>query len=132
MLETLQAAMKQAMFAKDTARLSVIRMLISEVKNESYTTQKKRSPEEVVAAYHKKLVKAKDEFASNVEFAAKVDAELKIVSEFLPESLTEDGVRLIISNANLTEISMKTVMPLLKGKVFDGKMVQNLIGSFKL
>ena len=137
MLETLQAAMKKAMLAKDTIRLSVVRMLISEVKNENFTTQKKRTPDEVVAAYRKKLAKIKEEFSSrtdqkSIDFSNIVDAEIKIVSEFLPDALTEDDVRVIISNANLTDISMKTVMPLLKGKVFDGKMVQNLIGSFKL
>ena len=46
MLEKLQAAMKQSMLAKETERLSVIRMLISEVKNEAFTTQKKRTPED--------------------------------------------------------------------------------------
>lgn len=130
MLEKLQAAMKQSMLAKESARLSVIRMLISEVKNESFTTQKKRTPDEVVTAYLKKLTKAKEEFASSTDFVAKVEAEIKIVSEFLPKALTEEDICNLITEAKLPEVSLKTVMPLLKGKVFDGKLAQSIIANW--
>lgn len=130
MLEKLQAAMKQAMLAKETDRLSVIRMLIAEVKNEAFTTQKKRTPDEVVTAYLKKLTKAKEEFASSAEFVAKVEAEIKVVSEFLPVALTEKDIQDLIKDANLAEVTMRTVMPLLKGKVFDGKMAQNIVSNW--
>lgn len=130
MLEKLQAAMKQAMLAKEADRLSVIRMLISEVKNEAFTTQKKRTADEVVTAYLKKLTKAKEEFANSAEFVAKVEAEIKIVSEFLPKALTEEDIRKLITEANLAEVSMKTVMPLLKGKVFDGKLAQSIVANW--
>lgn len=131
MLDKLQAAMKQAMLAKEADRLSVIRMLISEVKNEAFTTQKKRTADEVVTAYLKKLTKAKEEFASSAEFVAKVEAEIKIVSEFLPKALTEEDIRKLIAEAHLAEVSMKTVMPLLKGKVFDGKLAQSMVANWE-
>jgi len=38
MLNKLQDAMKDAMRSKDTDRLGVIRMLISEIKNEAFST----------------------------------------------------------------------------------------------
>ena len=102
------------------------------LKNENFTTQKKRTPDEVVTAYLKKLTKAKDEFDSrtddkSIEFVRSVKAEIEIVSEFLPKALNEKDIQDIITSANLTEVSMKTVMPLLKGKVFDGKMAQNIV-----
>ena len=84
MLSRLQEAMVAALRAKDTERLSVIRMLISEVKNEAYKEGAKRSAEEVVAGYLKKLNKAAEEFASKSEFVDKVKKEIKIVSQFPP------------------------------------------------
>jgi len=119
------------MRAKEADRLSVIRMLMAEVKNEAFSTQpKKRTPEEVVAAYLKKLNKAKDEFLDKVEFVAKLDAEISIVSEFLPKPLTEAEICEIIRAGNVTEVSMKTVMPLLKGKPCDGKLVQKIVSNW--
>jgi len=116
------------MRSKDADRLGVIRMLISEIKNEAFSTQpKKRTPEEVVSAYLKKLNKAKDEFKDKEAFVKKLDFEIGVVSTFLPAMLTEDEIRAIIVNANLVEVSMRTVMPLLKGKSFDSKLVQKII-----
>ena len=78
-------------------------------------------------AYLKKLNKAKDEFKDKEAFVKKLDFEIGVVSTFLPAMLTEDEIRAIIVNANLVEVSMRTVMPLLKGKSFDSKLVQKII-----
>jgi uncharacterized protein YqeY len=62
LLETLQEEMKKAMREKASDRLQVLRLLISEIKNEAYKEGKKRDSLEVVMAYHKRLVKAKEDF----------------------------------------------------------------------
>ena len=60
--EKLHEEMKTAMRDKNAKRLSVIRMLMSELKNEERKRPAKRTEEEVCFAYHKKLVKAVDLF----------------------------------------------------------------------
>lgn len=129
MLNRLQNEMKTALREKKTERLSVIRMLISEVKNEAFKEGQKKTAEEVVMGYHKKLVKAAEEFASKPEFSDKVKKEIEIVSEFVPQQLTKREIYEIIATAGLTEISMKTVMPLVKGRA-DGKLVKEIVDSF--
>ena len=130
MLNRLQEEMKIALKAKNTVRLSVVRMLISEIKNEAVSAaEKKRTAEEVVAAYLKKLTKAKTEFASKADFVAGLEAEIKIVEEFLPKMLSRDEIIAFIK-ANVTDVQMKTVMPLLKGKA-DGKLISDVVANWK-
>ena len=130
MLERLQEEMKKALKAKETARLSVIRMLISEIKNEAVSAaQTKRSPQEVVAAYLKRLNKAKEEFAMKADFVAGLEAEIKVVEEFLPKLMSREEIVAFIK-ANVSDVQMKTVMPLLKGKA-DGKLVADIVAQWK-
>jgi hypothetical protein len=122
--------MKKALKAKETVRLNVVRMLISEIKNEAVSAaEKKRTPEEVVAAYLKKLSKAKAEFSSRADYVAGLDAEIKVVEEFLPKMMSKDEIIAFIKS-NVTDVQMKTVMPLLKGKA-DGKLIADIIANWK-
>jgi len=121
--------MKEAMREKNAARLSVLRLLIAEVRNESFSTGKKRSEEEVVFAYLKRLTKAKEEFGDrDAVFKEKLNFEISVVEEFLPKLLTEEELRSKIKELELsgTPISLKTVMPVFKGKA-DAKMLQGII-----
>ena len=129
MMMRLQEEIKTALKNKDSDRLNVLRMLLSEVKNENFKEGKKRTPEEVIASYHKKLTKIKEDFAANVDFVANVDKELKVVSEFMPKFLDREEIVSLIRNANLTDVSMKTVMPLVKGKA-DSKLVQQIVSEW--
>jgi len=144
MLTRLQNEMITALKAKDTERLSVIRMLISEVKNESFKEGSKRSPDECILGYLKKLTKAVEEFADKPKFSDKVRREIKIVSEFVPKQMTRlEIIETIVKAASLTyngqylsinplpdlSITMKTVMPFVKGKA-DGKLVKEIVDWF--
>jgi uncharacterized protein YqeY len=129
MLDRLHENIKTAMRNKDTERLGVLRMLLSEVKNEAFKEGKKRTSEEVIMAYHKKLTKIKEEFASKTTFVESVAKELQIVSEFVPTMMSADEVIEFLKNANLSEVTMKTAMPLLKGKA-DSKTVQDVVASW--
>ena len=129
MLDRLQNEMKLALKSKDTERLSVIRMLISEVKNEAFKEGVKRSPEDVVISYFKKLNKAVEEFVSKPEFTDKVKREIAIVLEFVPKQMTREEIIDAITNEGIKDISMKTVMPFLKGKA-DGKLIKEVVDWF--
>jgi len=132
-LEKIQNEIKQAMRDKAAGRLSVLRLIVSEIKNESFSQGKKRTEDEVVMAYHKRLTKAKQEFGGkNETYDAQLDFEIKVTEEFLPKLLTEDEVRNQIKEleSNGTPIDMKNIMPIFKGKA-DPRVVQNLIKNWK-
>lgn len=86
LLTKLQEDMKQALKAGQKERLSVIRMLISEVKNIDLNPQKP-SEEEAVAAYAKKLRKAVEEYdrLGRKEEADRLKAELAVAESYLPQ-----------------------------------------------
>ena len=128
MLKRLQEEMNLALKNRETERLSVIRMLIADVKNEAFKEGKKRTSEEVILAYYKKLSKVKEDFAERTDFAATIEKELSVISEFIPKMMTKDEIIDFIK-ANVTEVSMKTVMPLLKGKA-NGKTIQEIVTTW--
>lgn len=131
-LEKIQSEMKQAMRDKAAERLSVLRILISEIKNEAFKECKKRTNDEIVMAYHKRLVKAKEEFGGKSDaYGSQLDFEIKVVEEFLPKLLTEEEVRdeMRLLSLQGTTIDMKSIMPLFKGKA-DPRIVQNLIKNW--
>ena len=125
--EKLHEEMKAAMRDKNAKRLSVIRMLMSDLKNEDKTSGKKRTEEEVCFAYHKKLVKALDLFPEDKR--AELKDEIKIVEEFLPKLMSKEEVIAFIKENVKEEVSMKTVMPLLKGKA-DSQVIKEVIDNW--
>jgi hypothetical protein len=125
--EKLFEEMKTAMRNKDAKRLSVIRMLMAELKTEDKAAGKKRTEEEVCFAYHKKLVKALDMFPEDKK--AELKDEIKIVEEFLPKLMSKDEVIAFIKENVKEEVSMKTVMPLLKGKA-DSQVIKEVVDNW--
>ena len=85
-LAKLQEDMKAAMKAGQKDRLTVIRMLISDVKNIDLAP-KKLTEEETVAAYAKKLRKSVEEYEKLGKTAevAQLKSEIAIVEEYLPK-----------------------------------------------
>src|SRR3954464_8206456 len=78
--------MKSALRGGQKDRLSVIRMLLSDVKNRDLMPNKP-SAEQVVEAYAKKLRKGAEEYEKlgKPDEAAKFTAEVAIVDEYLPK-----------------------------------------------
>ncbi len=126
--EVLHEQMKTAMKNKNVKRLSVIRMLMAEIKTEEKSTAKKRTEEEVCQAYHKKLVKSLEFFPEDKKLEIK--EELKIIEEFLPKMMSKDEVVAFIKdNVKPEEVNMKTVMPLLKGKA-DSQVIKEIVDNW--
>ena len=126
--KTLHDQMILAMKDKNAKRLSVIRMLMSEIKNEEKSGGKKRTEEEVCFAYQKKLIKALDMFPEDKK--VELREEIKVVEEFLPKLMTKDEVvNFIKTNVKPEEVNMRTVMPLLKGKA-DSQMIKGIVDNW--
>ena len=86
LIDRLTADMKAAMKAGDKPRLGTIRMLLSEARTADL--QKPPStPEKMVAAHHKRLVKAREEYEKlgKSEEVAGLDAEIAVADEYVPK-----------------------------------------------
>lgn len=97
LLTRLQEDMKSAMKAGQKDRLTVIRMLISEVKNIDLQPQKP-TEEQAVAAYAKKLRKATEEFekAGKPQEVIKLKAELEVVDSYLPKKASPEETEKLV------------------------------------
>jgi uncharacterized protein len=108
LLARLQEDMKTAMKTGQKERLSVLRMLISDVKNIDLQP-KKISEEETVAAYGKKLRKSMEEYQklNKAQEVAQLKKELAVVEEYLPKRASgADTERLVdefLSKNSFTE-----------------------------
>lgn len=99
----IEARLKQAMKAKDAEALSVFRMLRASLKNTEIEKGKADlSDEEVVEVVAREIKKMKDslsdfEKAERSDLAEKARKEIEIVSEFMPEQLSDDEIRSVVS-----------------------------------
>jgi uncharacterized protein len=135
LLAKLQEDMKSAMRAGQKDRLSVIRMLISDVKNIDLAP-KKTTEEEAVAAYARKLRKSAEEYErlGKAEEVAKLKEELAVAESYLPKRLSpEETERLVDEFLGQNAFTEKQVgqamgafMKLHTGKV-DAGMVNGIL-----
>ena len=115
LLARLQEDMKAAMKSGAKERLTVIRMLISDVKNIDLQP-KKLTEEETVAAYAKKLKKSLEEYEKLGKSAevAQLKSEIAIVDEYLPKKAstadTEQLVTAFLASNSFTEKQLGQAM----------------------
>jgi len=138
--QRLNDAMKEAMKAKETLRLSTIRLIRSAIKNREIEVREELDDPAVIDILSS-LVKQRKESAQiyreneRLDLAAKEEAELEILQEFLPEQLSEVEVLAMIEAA-IAETGaasardmgrvMKIVSVQIKGRA-DGKRVSDLV-----
>jgi uncharacterized protein YqeY len=140
LLERLNADMKQAMKEKAKDRLSVIRMVKSSVQNEQIQLGRELNEDEVLTVLNRELKQRKDslqefENAGRDDLAEKVKAEIAILTEYMPEQLSEEEVLQIVketivevgasSKADMGKV-MGAIMPKIKGRA-DGSLVNRMV-----
>ena len=138
--EEIGAAVKDAMRKKDKARLGVLRMLTSEMKNRRIENQKELEDADILQVIAR-MVKQRNDSAEQfskgdrAELAAKERAEITILEAYLPaampEAEIEDLVKEAISEAQAESKKdmgkvMKLVMPKIAGRA-DGKIVNQIV-----
>ena len=130
--EDLKAAMK----AKDKERLSVLRMILSEIKYAQAAVNVHLDlPEpdviKVVSTYQKRLTKSLDDYPEG-EKRAQINAEIAIVDDYLPKKVGADEIKKAIDEV-LQATSERAFGPLMKevlarlGSGGDGKVVSQLL-----
>ena len=137
--------MKEAMVARDTIRLGVIRSLLALFQSEMI--QKNISDEfatdDMATTLIKRAVKQRKDSIEQFKKGNRMDlveteeAELKILETYLPESMSEDKIRKI-AETKKTELNIndKSKMGMLVGAVLketkgeaDGAVVKNVVES---
>jgi len=131
--------MKKALAAKDKVKLSVIRLLKSEIRYKEIEKGSELSDDEIISVLSSSVKRHKDsieqfEKGGRDDLAAQEKAELEIIWEYMPKQLEEDELSKIVDEAiKETDVLspsglgkvMKTVMPKVKGRA-DGKRVNEL------
>ncbi len=137
---------KEAMMAKDTLKLSVLRGLSSGITNDlvdkGRTPQGELTDEEVLAIIRRQVKQRKDSIeqftaGGREDLAADEKAELIHLEVYLPQMMDEEEVKKIVeAKKNELEITdakdkgklMAEIMKDLKGKA-DGTVVKNAVDS---
>jgi len=137
--EQLLEAMKVAMKAKDSLRLSTIRMARTALKNAEIDTRQELDATEAIKILST-LVKQRREAAeayrqTRPELAEKEELEVVILQEFLPSQLSEVELAELVTKAvaesgasSMRDMGavMKLVTPQTTGRA-DGKLVSELV-----
>ena len=137
--DQLLEAMKVAMKAKDSLRLTTIRMARTALKNVEIDTRQELDEAAAIKVLST-LVKQRREAAeayreTRPELAEKEELEVVILQEFLPAQLSEAEIEALVAKAvaesgagSMKDMGavMKLVTPQTTGRA-DGKMVSNLV-----
>ena len=138
-LERIQSDIKDALKAKATSRLTTLRMLLSDIKNEKIKLGREVGDDDLVRLVKKGIKQRQDaadqyRAGNREEQAAQELAEAEILSEFLPAQASEDEVRAAIEELVAAEglegpkaigVIMKAMMAKF-GAAADGRTI-NLI-----
>lgn len=134
--------MKQAMKDRENGklRLSVIRMVRSNIKNVEINDKKELTDDEVLAVLMKEVKMRQDsleEFqkAGRSELVAQAEDEIKILKKYLPEALSDEELKGIVAEvvAEVGATTMKDmgkVMPAVMAKTkgrADGKRINAMV-----
>ncbi len=134
--------LKEALKKKDASRLSVLRMLKSDIKYKEIDKGSELSDDEVLSVLASSMKRRRDsieqfEKGGRDDLASREKAELEVVLRYVPEQLTEQELLDIITRAikdvNATGPSslgmvMKEIMPKVRGRA-DGKIVNQIVSS---
>ena len=140
--ERLDGDLKDAMRNKDSVRRTVLRTIISEIRNAEIAKQEALDDEGVLVVMTKQAQQRRDSIeafrsASRSDLVESESAELKIISGYLPEQLSEDEIEVVITEV-ISQVEakgfsdmgkvMKEIMQRIRGRA-DGKMVSAIVTS---
>ncbi len=140
LIEELQDDVKDALRAGDAARRDALRLILASLKSAEKDLLRPLTEDEelqVLQRERKKRIEAAEAFrgGGREEQAAKEDAELAVLEEFMPEPLTEEELERILDDAiaengatSMRDMGrvMKDVMPQIAGRA-DGAAVSQML-----
>ena len=143
-IDTVRAAMMQALKDKDKERKDALSLLLSALKSKQIDKRADLTEEEENAVIFREIKQAQETIdttpADRVQTIEEAELRMKVYGEFVPKLMDEDEIRAIIKEV-LAELQidqptvkdkgriMKTLMARVKGKA-DGGLVNQVLGSF--
>ena len=129
-------AVKTAMRAKDSARLTTLRFLQAAIKQREIDDRKALSDTEVMAIIEKQIKQRREsiaayEKAGRAETAAQETAEIVVLQEFLPQAASEQEVLAVIEAAIEEARASGAQGPAVMGKVM-ATVKQTLAGRAEM
>jgi uncharacterized protein len=140
LIEQIEGEVKDAMLARDNTRRDALRLILASLRSSEKDLQRPLTEDEelqVLQRERKRRNEAAEAFRAGgrEEQAAKEDAELAILEEFMPAPLSEEELERIVDDAiaetgatNLRDMGrvMADVMPQIAGRA-DGSAVGQLV-----
>ncbi len=134
----LQAAMKDAMRAKDKPKLDTIRGILAAIQYEEMEKKVEPLPDAgIVELLQREIKKRREEIefaekANRPELVTALNADIKMIEAFLPKQLSADEISAIVAGLRATDpaLNMGGVMKVLKEKYagqYDGKVASEIV-----
>lgn len=139
--QTLQTKIGEAMKAHDEVKLSTLRLLSSAFNYEKIAKQHELTDEEEMVVIRREAKQRRDSIeaykkAGAADLAAKEEAELKILSEYLPPEMSEQELSKLVTDAitqsgATTMADMGRVIGMVKSKApnVDGTKIAQIVSS---
>lgn len=139
-LDQLNEDMKAAMKAREKDRLTTIRMIKAAIQNEEIAKGRKLTPDEeitILSREKKQRMDSYEEFekAGREDLIENLEKELEVVTQYLPEQLSDDEVRSIVQET-IEEVGaesmkdmgkvMSNIMPKVAGAA-DGSKINQMV-----
>ena len=141
--DKVNADLTAAMKAKDPARLSVLRMMKTAIKNKEIDVRGELEDAAVIQTLSTLIKQRRDSIeqftrGGRDDLAQKEAAEIKVIEEYLPASVSDEEIAAVVDAVvrDLGAVSakdlgavMKACMAQFSGKLVDGKKVNALVRS---
>ena len=143
-IDTVRAAMMQAMKDKNKERKDALSLLLAALKSKQIDKRADLTEEEENAVIFREIKQAQETVdttpADRTQIVEEAKLRIRVYSEFVPKLMDEEEIRKVITEV-LAELQieaptakdkgriMKTLMPRVKGKA-DGGLVNQVLSSF--
>lgn len=143
-IDTVRAAMMQAMKDKNKERKDALSLLLAALKSKQIDKRADLTEEEENAVIFREIKQAQETVdttpADRTQIVEEAKLRIQVYSEFVPKLMDEEEIRKVITEV-LAELQieaptakdkgriMKTLMPCVKGKA-DGGLVNQVLGGF--
>jgi uncharacterized protein YqeY len=132
----IQSDLNQARKARDKERTLVLSTLLAEIRNKEIDDRKEVDDDTVIQVVSKGIKQRKDaaeqmRAGGRGELADIEEEQARVLSEYLPERLSEDEVRAMVREAIAAGADqmgplMARIMPQIRGR-FDGKEANRIV-----
>ena len=138
--EEITAALKDAIRAKDEAKLSSLRLVLTAIKKREKDIRRSLEDQEVLAVISSQIKQRRESIeqytqAGRADLAEAEQSELQVLQGFMPEELSEEEMARVLDEiiAELGAVSMKDMGKVMKAAMAklagraDGRVINSMV-----